>query len=192
VRDRVIGSVVAIDFPREPGGGWAIHADASKAPCISGVGVLYKQTSGMAKVLGEHTSGRHSYKVSMEVLYPFEDAGFAVELKGKDPEFNFTPPDMLRAGYEYVPVNQAPEMLVATFSRKNERVVAQYKGRKVTVLMGGLNNAVHYAGVGVVHFGAEPPAKISRLVANDRNPLETQAESLLATFRNLTIRQNNS
>jgi hypothetical protein len=192
VRDRVIGSIVACEFPREPVGGWAVNPDASKAPGISGVAVLYKQTSGMAKVLGEHSAGRRNYKVSMEVFYPFEEAGFAVELKGKDPEFNFTPIDMLKAGYEYVPVAQAPAALVATFSRKKNRVVAQYKGRKTCVLMGGLNGSVHYAGMGVVHFGAEPPARISRLVANDSSPLEALADSIVATFRNLTISKNNS
>jgi len=192
VRDRVIGSVVAVDFPREPAGGWKLDLNAAP-PAITGIGVLFKQTQGMAKIMGEHVSSKRKYTVSMEVLYPLmpgDDpenpnnfAGFAVALNGKDPKFNFSPPDFIQAGYEYIPADKAPDDLVATFSRKKSRVVAQYKGRKVHVLMGGLNNPVHYAGAGVVAFGAEPPAKIVRLAASANGQLDELAESLLATFQ---------
>jgi hypothetical protein len=185
VRDRVIGSVVAVDFPRSPMGGWKIDANADNAPGISGVAVVYKQTQGMADLMGQHLTGRKSYTVSMEVFYPFQDAGFAVELSKAvstangprpagfaDPAYDFTPSDMLASGYEYVPVAKAPGELVATFSTKKNRVVAAWKGRKCTVLMGGLNNPVHYAGAGVVRFGAERTAKIQRLAASDYERLD--------------------
>ena len=185
VRDRVIGSVVAVDFPRTPPGGWRVARHATEAPGISGVAVVYKQTQGMAKILGDHLTGRRKHTVSMEVMYPLESAGFAVALNGKPPEQNLTPSDLLSAGYEYVPYADAPEELRAVFSRKKNRVVAQYKGRKVFVLMGGLDQPVHYAGAGVVQFGAEPPAKILRLAASQSPQLGALADALSTAFRRL-------
>lgn len=194
VRDRVIGSVVAVSFPKEPYGGWQVNLDAGKSPGISGVGVVYKQTQGMAGVLGDHLTGRRKYTVSMEVLYPFmpgddnenpsRAAGFAVALNGKDPKFDFTPADLLKAGYEYIPAAKAPAELIATFSKKKNRVVAQWNSRKVYVLMGGLSDPVHYAGTGVVQFGAEAPAKIIRMAASGEDPMDTLADSLLKIFVN--------
>lgn len=202
VRDRVIGSIVAADFPPPPPGGWKVNPDVTASPCITGVGVLFKQTQGMAKVMGEHASSKHKYSVSMEVLYPLEQAGFVASLPRAlskqngnrpagmaDPEQNYTPPDLLAAGYEYFPFDKAPETLVATFSRKKNRVVAQYKGRRCAVLMGGLDNPVHYAGVGVVHFPAEREAKIMRLAASaDNGPMDKLADCLLSAFQTLTSR----
>ncbi len=191
VRDHIIGFVAAVDFPKEPPGGWTI-SDPGQSPAISGVAAVFKEAQGMAKVLGEHVTGKHKYTVSMEVFYPLvpgddaanpnSAAGFALNLNGGQPKFNFTPPDMLRAGYEYVPAAKAPEELVATFSRKKNRVMAQYRGRRVCVLMGGLDNPVHYAGVGLVRYGAEPPAKILRLAASAEHPLDKLADDLLAAF----------
>jgi hypothetical protein len=158
--------------------GWTVDPDPAKAPFISGVAVVWKHMQGMANIIGQHQTGRKKYTISMEVLYPFDEAGFA--LVGTPGEFTATTPrDMLDAGFEYVPHNQAPPELISTFSRKRNRVVAQYKGRKVFVLMGGLNNPVHYQGLGVVAFGAEPPAKITRLAASREHPqLDPIADSL--------------
>lgn len=192
VRDKMIGCIVAVDYPREPAGGWKVDYPPDQTPCITGVASISKQMSGVAQLLGDHLSGKHKYAVSMEVFYPLlpgddpehreSASGFAVALNGKTPQFDFTPSDMLRAGWEYVPAAKAPEELIATFSRKKNRVVAQYRGRRVCVLMGGLENAVHYAGVGVVRYGAEPPAKIMRLAASAGNPLDRLADDLLDAF----------
>ena len=129
------------------------------------------------------------------MLYPFEEAGFAVELAKangtakngyrpagfQDPVYDFTPQDLLMAGYEYVPYDKAPAELIATFSRKKNRVMAAWKGRRVTVLMGGLSSRVHYAGAGVVHFGAERTAKIQRLAASK------DYEHVLSAFADRTL-----
>lgn len=180
--DRVIGCVVAVDFPN-PTMNWTIGTDPDKAPGITGVGVLFKQTQGMARMMGQHMTGSKKYSVSQEVLWPFEEAGFALELNGKDPIKDFSPPDFLKAGYEYIPMEEAPEELRATYSKKRGRIVANWKGRKARVLLGGLSNPVHYAGMGVVGFGAEPQAEIQRLAASGGSPLERLADSLLATFK---------
>jgi len=183
VRDRVIGAVVAVDFPSQPAGGWKLDLNATP-PGITCVGVLFKQTQGMAKIMGEHSSSKRKYTVSMEVFYPLEEAGFAIELNGKDPKFDFSPPDFIKAGYEYVPYEEAPDELAATFSSKKSRIVLRYQGRKVYLMMGGLSNPVNYAGAGVVAFGAEPTAKILRMAASANRLLSELADKLSTTFRN--------
>jgi hypothetical protein len=203
VRDRVIGSIVAVDFPQAPVGGWKVNPDPGKAPGITGVAAVFKQAQGMVKVMGEHSTGRHKYTVSMECLWPFNEAGWIAALKPapgekqngsrpagfRDPDNDFTPTDLLACGVEYYPFDKAPADLVATFSRKSERVVAQWHGRKCGVLMGGLDNPVHYAGAGVVHFGAERTAKIMRLAASGEDPYANLADALLTAFRSMVTQK---
>lgn len=186
VRDRVIGGIAAVDFPRPPSGGWRV--DPKNIPAIDGVAFVYKQAAGMDRVLGEHVTGRNKYTVSMEVLWPLEQSGFAVAMDGRESLNKDTPPDFAKAGYDYFPYEQAPKELIATYSPKKERVVAQWKGRRVHVLMGGINTPVHYAGVGVVRYGAEPTAKIQRLAASGEDPLSKLADSMLNSFRDLNQR----
>lgn len=183
VRDHVVGSIVAVDFPTAPGGNWQVNNDISKAPGITGVAVVYKQAQGMAKMLGEHSANTHKRVVSMEVFYRPEDSGFAIDLAGKPPEFSFSPQDMLAAGHEYVPYDKAPKALINTFSKESERIVSKYKGRKTYMMMGGLSNPVHYAGLGVVKHGAEPPARITRLAASVEEILSSISDSIQQTLR---------
>jgi hypothetical protein len=164
VDDRIIGHVVAASFPQMPAcGKWSITSE-DKTPFVSGVASFYKKAQGLKRVLGEHITGRHTWSVSMEVDWIMETSGFAVErVTG---EFKATTPaDFTAQGWEYVPHDQAPPELRAVFSDKKNRVVAQYKGRRVVVLMGGLENPVHFAGLALVRYGAEPPARINRLIA---------------------------
>jgi hypothetical protein len=166
VEDRILGSVVAVDFPRSPVGGWKLVPEG-ETPGITGVASFAKLATAINRVVGDHKTGRHSYTVSMEVQYPFEEAGFALKLNSKKPEFaSSTPDDFSRAGYEYVPFKQAPELLVATFSKKKNRIVARYKGRESRLLMGGLDGEVHYCGMGLVKYGAEKTAAITRMAAS--------------------------
>ena len=166
VRDRVIGGIAAVDYPSTPSGGWKIAKDAADAPCINAVATYWKLTQGMKSIIGEHMTSRHQWTVSMEVQYTLAESGFAVRLKEK-PKFAFTPDDMLAAGWEYVPFDKSPKELQECFSREKNRVTKRFQGREVFVLMGGIENRVHFAGVGLVRYGAEPTAKISRMTAND-------------------------
>lgn len=172
--DRIIGHVVAVSFPRPRNGGWKL---SDPQPNITGVAAFYKKSQGMRKIIGEHLTGRHEWTVSMEIDWVLEDSGFAVKRgtardgKGtmSDPTFNTSPQDFLDAGWEYVPFDKAPADLVATFSPERNKVVKNYKGRKVTVLVGGIDKPVHYAGLGLVKYGGEKKAKINRLVASKEN-----------------------
>jgi|GEM_PF-5252927 hypothetical protein len=179
-QDRVIGSVLDATFPAAPAGGWKINADPAQAPGIEGIGVFFKATNGMHRLFGEHSTGRKTYTVSMEVNWSFDsDCGFALTLKPKapgkgggfqDPLFDTSPPDFLAAGYEYVPFDKAPDELKATFSTKKSRIISHYAGRDVTILTGGLNNQVDYIGLGIVNFGAESAAKLRRMTASAPEP----------------------
>jgi hypothetical protein len=163
ITDRVIGSIVAVDFPPVPGGGWAVNKNSN--PGIDGVAVYYKLTQGMSKIIGDHQTGRHKYSVSMEVEYPVGKSGFAVAAT-QGLVSDKTPADMRAMGYEYWSWEDAPEALRATFSNKANKIVGRYKGQEVSILMGGLSTPVHYGGVGMVKYGAEPTAGIKRLTAS--------------------------
>jgi hypothetical protein len=185
VRDRVIGSVVAVDFPGGQDARWQINPDPAKAPGITGVGVIYKQTQGTARIFGEHQVGRKKFTVSMEVLWPRDEAGYAVELNGGAPLYAFSPSDFIAAGWEYVPEEKAPAELQAAWSEKRGMIVSRYQSRKVVLMMGGLAGQVHYAGVGVVSFGAERAAKITRLVASGEHPLGKLADEIKGDWETL-------
>lgn len=168
VTDRILGSVVAVDFPRMPSGGWKI-SEAGDAPKITGVACYAKLAQGMRKVIGEHATGRHRWSVSMECNYGTHDSGFAIARDGKEPLKEFaetTPEDFASAGWDYVPVPKAPDKVLATFSKAKKRIVSDYKGRKTYLLMGGAAGSVHFSGVGLVRYGAEKTAGIQSLSAS--------------------------
>ncbi len=169
VDDKYVGAIIDVDYPE---GGNMIVGGNGVAQGISGVAVVWKQSQGMAHLMGRHLSGQHKYTVSIECLWPLEESGFAVPIKqGFKREFaSTTPRDFELAGYEYVPYDKAPKSLISTYSEKARRITGLYKGRKASVLMGGLDNQVHYAGVGIVRYGAEAPAKIMRLAAGIDDP----------------------
>ena len=195
VEDRILGSIHAVHFPETPHGGWRIGADGGAAPKITAIASYAKQAKGMDEVLGNHSSGKHKYTVSMEAVYDFKDNGFAIARGNRSPlkEFaNTTPDDMSQAGFDYVPIAAAPEGLAsfneqtktydsAVFNKAMGRMESNYKGRKVTMLMGGLDGLVHFAGVGLVKNGAESKAGISRMLASADGPT-----LLIEPFRGLT------
>lgn len=170
VEDWVIGAVEAVHFPNPQGGRWTISTQSS--PSVSGVAVYWKAVSAMNKIIGDHMAGRHKYTVSMEVKYDVNASGFAVASKPGDkafkPSFSSTPDDFGKAGFDYVPYADAPDELRSTYSFKNGgHIVKQYKGRNAFMMMGGINGTVHYCGMGLVKYGAEKTASITRMTASD-------------------------
>ncbi len=195
VEDRILGAIHGVNFPETPHGGWRVNANAETAPKITALASYSKLAKGMEEVLGAHSSGRHRYSVSMEVQYPFNEVGFAVERGNRGPLKQLaatTPDDLAMAGYDYAPISQAPTDLAwfdekegvwdtSVFSKDKGRIDGNYKGRKVTMLMGGLDSPVHFAGVGLVKYAAESKAGISRMMASDNT-----AELVIEPFRGLT------
>jgi len=150
--------------------GWRLDS-RDAPPSISGLGVLFKQTTGMQQIIGNHQAGRHKYTVSMEADYRHMDSGIAIATNGGKQLFDTTPDHFAAAGYDYVPVAEAPEELLAALTQKGRAmsVKKKYRNRPVAYLMGGLTGSVHFAGVGVVKYGAERTAQITRVTAsNDR------------------------
>jgi hypothetical protein len=166
VEDRILGSVVAASYPNTPTNGWKLTPGSSSAPvgAISGVASFAKLATAMNKVVGEHQTGRHRYTVSMEVRYDYTKAGFLVAANGK--VNSGTPDDIAQAGYEWFAWSSASEELQATFSPKKNRVIKDYRGRDTTLMMGGIDGTVHFAGVGLVKYGAERTAKILQMAAS--------------------------
>ncbi len=164
--DRITGCVIAARFAA-PSGGYSINM--KEQAHIEGLGVYFKQAQGMTKVVGEHQTNRHQYTVSMEVRYNFGQAGFAIDRQGGGaiPAFkDTTPADFSTAGFDFCPVSKAPKALLDTFNFKKNAITDMYNGRQVTLLMGGSEGSVHYTGVGIVKYGAEPTAQILRMAAS--------------------------
>jgi hypothetical protein len=179
--DRFLGAVVAAHFPDAPAGGWKVGTDTESAPGIEFVSSFAKLARGMDKVIGQHQSGRHRYAVSMEVSYRYADCAFAVALNGKKPK-NETPDDMVAAGWELIPWEKSDDALLATYSIKKKRIVGDYKGRRVVQMMGGIGGQVHFAGFGLVHYGAEKEARILQLAASSTDDVVESALGPLKLF----------
>ena len=187
VRDHIIGSVVAVEYPRTPIGGWQLTPDRESAPAIRGVAVIHKQAEQVPKILGEHLGGRHKWTVSLEMDYQLIESGFVVANRAAATPAQEalmaagTPPDFTSAGYGYVPVTEAPQDLLNCFSLKTRRVTATWQGLTVTLMQGGLNGEAHFMGVGIVRYGAEREAEIQRVLAHDPDRLDemdTEARGL--------------
>lgn len=175
--DKILGAIVAVDFPSMPNGGWTINKDPANAPGITAVATFAKLARGADRIVGRHLGGRHKYAVSMEVQYPYKECAFAIEIPaGKEPLFgkSGTPGDMLAAGWEYIPWVDSPDALLETFSIKKRAVTKPYKNRNVVQMIGGLDHSVHYTGVGVVLAGAEREAEILHMAASQK-PSDTLA-----------------
>lgn len=164
--DKILGTVVAAEFPRAPmGGTWKVSRNKEDAPAIRAAAAFAKRAQGMANIIGQHLGGKRRFTVSMEVEYPFKDCAFAVALNGQTPKHD-TPDDMVEAGWELIPWLNADNDLLSTFSVKKNRIISDWKGRKVVQLMGGIDKPIHYAGVAIVQFGAENEAEIMRMAAS--------------------------
>lgn len=192
--DKFLGTVVDVDFPSAPVTGWKVSADKEDVPHIEAVASFAKLARGMDTVVGRHLGGRHKYSVSMEIQYPYKDCGFAIALNEKKPTINKdTPEDLLAAGWEYVPWIGCDDDLLGCFSLKENRIVKDWKGRKVVQMMGGLDKPVHYSGVAIVQYGAEAEAEILQMAASN-----TQQSVLRVLFplqqlaTNLTGKQSHS
>ncbi len=172
--DQTIGTILAVDFPQGPvGGKWRMSDAAS--PCITGIASCDKLATAVQPFIGEQLAGRHQFSVSMEVLWKLDDAGFAVNSGGKGLFKDTTPDHFAQAGWDYVPYKEAPKGLQSLF--RDGAVKGKWKNHPTAILMGGLDGAVHYAGLGVVRYGAEPTAKINRLTASGEGPFMRLVEA---------------
>ena len=179
-RDHILGSIVAVEFPQTPMGGWRLAREKAAAPSIRAAAVIHKHAERVPKILGEHLGGRHKWTVSMEVDYSILASGFVVgqrdAAKKKQAELmaEFTPDEFTNFGLGYVAMEQAPEELLDAydFDRRMMKRNATWDGLPVTLLKGGINGQVHFRGVGLVRYGAEREAQIAQILASDPGRLE--------------------
>lgn len=179
--DRIIGSVVAEHLMEGPQGTY-----------IHGAAVIHKLAHGVDRVLGQHQSGRHEWTVSMEVRFDLFESGWILggpEGQGLEslPEparelcARCTPDKVKRQGRAYLPWSEAPEDLLACYSREEGRVTQAWQGVPTVLLMGGVDGQVHYHGVGLVPYGAEPTARIARVLAE--HPVGQALERFAQAFQ---------
>ncbi len=178
VEDRILGSVVAVSYPKAPHQGWKISNESEVVPAITGVASFAKLATAISKMIGEHKGGRHQWTVSMEVRYDYTKSGFLVALNSSKQIASGTPDDIAKAGYEWFPWSDATDELKSTFSVDKNRIIKAYKKRQPWMMMGGLDGAVAFCGVGVVRFGAEPTASITQMAASREGLLLESVGSL--------------
>ena len=171
-RDHILGSIVAVEYPPAPLGGWRI---GGAAPHIRAAAVVHKAAEGVPKILGEHLAGRHRWTVSMEVDYHVLESGFVI---GQRAEATAGQERLLAEtsgaefgsqGLGYVGMEAAPEELLGLYDmeRKQLRPAARWGRLPVVLLKGGVNGQVHFRGVGLVRYGAEREAEIGQVLAQD-------------------------
>jgi hypothetical protein len=174
--DKIIGAVVAVTYPKAPRGAEWTLADRP-SPAIHGVASFWKNSQPVQSALARHVMGKQMSTVSMDIKYG-DDSAFVVKIPNPGGLlFEESPKEFLDAGYEYVPYLKAPKNLKDLYditpkprlgSRQLEpqRITGDYEGREVSLLMGGRYGAIHFAGLAVVKYGAEPTASIGRLAAS--------------------------
>jgi hypothetical protein len=164
-RDRILGSVVAVEFPPAPVGGWKVQGDSARSPGIRAVAVIHKRAEWADKILAEHLGGRKRWTVSMENTFRLKDGGFLVKDKTLAKEFT-TPDDLLEQGWTYIPWSAAPDKLMDCFDEKRVCMASKWGKRDTALLIGGLGARIHYQGVGITPLGKEPTAQIATMLAS--------------------------
>ena len=182
--DRILGAVIAVDFPREPMGGWKI-TDYETSPGMHCIATVAKQAKGMDRVLGQYQTGRHDWTVSLELNYTPAESGVvlipvqqgdlgsrarqdAISDEEKALMAKHTPDDYARAGLSYLPILEAPEELMDCFNLDKKIWSKPWKGHKIVTLAGGIGGNVDFMGTGLVRYGAEPAARIEQVLAEDK------------------------
>jgi hypothetical protein len=166
--DRVVGSVVAVEFPKAPKGGWKVQSSREKAPGIRGCAVMHKAADGVPTILEQHLTGKLEWTVSMEVTYFPEQSGFLVG-RGVDVAFARakiqTPDDIAALGYDYVPWGEAGPQLRNCWDEDTGAMKEEWAAADLYLLLGGLDGDNLYRGVGLCPAGKEAEAAVMSMVA---------------------------
>jgi hypothetical protein len=197
--DKWIGAVVDVELMNRLKVSRLAQAEGD-APRIRGVAAMFKRAQGVGRILKEHLTGEHQWTVSLEAEYLYSESGVVLMPKaegGGDAATNdveemaasFTPEDFKAGGYLYVPLIDAPEELFACYDETQGFFAKPFQGREVVTLMGGIDGQVHFKGMGVVRYGAEPTAKIGEILASKDEKDEQDEkdhEALLADLKKLS------
>ena len=175
-RDRILGTVMAVEFPAAPEGGWKVQGDPALAPGIRAVAVLHKNAEGVADVIetwgeGRTPFGDTQWTVSMENECSVDKGGFLIrgdrEMAGLEKFWDATPEDFKALGWVYVPFTEAPDGLKECLKDGAYISVAKdYQDRKTLFLNGGLDGRVFYFGVALTPEGKETAARVGQILAS--------------------------
>jgi hypothetical protein len=192
-RDRIFGTVMAVEFPETPSDGWKVQGDPDLAPGIRAVAAMHKNAEGVKQALESWQNGRTPFSdtqwtVSMENEAYLEEGGFLLkaesgkaksgklegELKQFEPQWVATPEDFRALGWTYVPWAEAPKPLRKTLKEGGEIALAvdNYEGFELLFLNGGLNGKLFYYGVALTPAGKESRARVGRMVASAESNLD--------------------
>lgn len=177
-RDRIVGSVHAVEYPDEPEGGWVIPASVKEVPLVRAALAICKAAEGVNKLIGSHQTSRKSFTLSLEALWHHDESAWCWR-KGAAPVRGAVD---LGSGWEGLPWTSSPPELIACFSSEANAVVARWNGREVVHLMGGLAGKVSFTGLALVAHGAEPTAGVRQVLCSRGQPpamTDSEAASML-------------
>lgn len=180
-QDRILGSVMAVEFPPMPACGWKVQVNPAAAPGIRAVAALHKAAEGVPMILdtwarGKTPFGDTEWTVSMENRSYIPDGGFLVKLgnaergTGNAELRKFlpsTPEDIRALGWVYVPYMQAPgDLLDCMKDGGYIGIERDYMGLPTLFLIGGLDGQIFYYGVALTPVGKEGAARVRRIEAS--------------------------
>lgn len=175
-RDRIMGTVMAVEFPPSPEGGWKVQGDPAMAPGIRGVAALHKAAEGVEDVIATWSAGRTPYgptewTVSMENESFIDEGGFLVRCGAQTADlagaWESTPDDFKSLGWTYVPYASAPDDLRACLKPAPYLGIERdYRGQETLFLNGGLGGRIFYYGVALTPAGKEGAARVARINAS--------------------------
>jgi hypothetical protein len=180
-RDRIFGTVMAVEFPETASDGWKVQGDPALAPGIRAVAAMHKNAEGVRQAIESWEDGKTPFSdtqwtVSMENEAYLEDGGFLIKSSPDGPLsvpdwpswWEKTPEDFRALGWTYVPWADAPKPLRKTLKDGGEIALAidNYEGHELLFLNGGLNGKLFYYGVALTPAGKESRARVKRMVAS--------------------------
>jgi hypothetical protein len=184
-RDRILGTVMAVEFPESPQGGWRVQGDPAQAPGIRAVAALHKNAEGVMEVLDTWAEGKTPYgqdtiwTVSMENESRVDQGGFLVKTQGPGELETFwekTPADFKALGWCYVPHPDAPQELLACLPSDGVlRIARKHLGRETLFLNGGLDGNIFYFGVALTPEGRETAARVAQILASNTELVDVSA-----------------
>lgn len=172
--DRILGTILAAEFPATPEGGWTVPATVADAPGIRAVTCVHRVADGAEDILNLHRDGALEWQVSMEVEHRAETGAFALPTA--------------EGGWRFVAWSQADADLRQCLAPRpggGTMVAGEYQGVKPVFLWGGVPGLadcagkVRYQGVGLVYAGAEPANKVESVTAGDPAALGAALAGLL-------------
>jgi hypothetical protein len=176
VADKILGTVMAVEFPPTPEGGWKVQGEPALAPGIRAVAALHKNAVGVPQVIDTWAKGKTPFSqtqwtVSMENEAFIDQGGFLVKGSGVLDLGSWeevTPEDFKALGWIYVPYGEAPVELKGCLKTGEEGfgMKADYAGCNTLFLNGGLNGEIFYYGVALTPVGKESHARVARINAS--------------------------